>query len=352
MGSGSWGVWGGLLNKMNRTKNAVGASGSGAQHMPWWMLTLLATALAAWGLGAIYTLRWNPEIKFFRRADELKRAWEANLRVRSAAPCAVVCGGSSVTTSVDPRSIEERQGLRVINAGLGAGMGARVLTAYGLEHAAPGDLLLVSLEPDLLGGEIVIEPLGTQFAIAVGRPGLLRIARGVDWSEAVAGLRPGGYHAVTLFWKWVLRQPWYRYDLAELHAGGWHAVAARRDVHGPGTVAPRLSPAGRELLAGVVAAMAARGGRAVYAVPRGYCPPDRLPEYRRWLAAFAAQVAAAMPVLRDPGFGAVTDPALFADTPWHPTPESAVSGSAQLGARLTTLETWSKAELEALAAGR
>lgn len=331
-------------------------AGSAVRHdagwVPGWTLILLATALATWVLGAVYTLRWNPEVRFFQRADQLKRAWEGDLRVRSAASRTVICGGSSVTTSVDPRTLAERGGLRVINAGLGAGMGARVLTAYGLEQAGPGDLLVVSLEPDLLGGEIGIEPLGLQFAMAVGRPDLLRVAGNMDWSGVAVGLRPGGYHAVTLFWKWVLRQPWYRYSVIELREGGWHAVAARREVEGPGVVAPRLSVAGQRLLAEVAAAMSARGGRAVYALPQGYCPPARVAEYRRWMARFAAEVATAMPVLRDASFGAVSDRASFADTPWHPTPEAALVWSAEMGARLTKVETWTRAELDVVAGGR
>ena len=99
---------------------------------PWWALQLLAVAVATWGGGTAYTLRWNPEISFFSRGDTLKREWAARLRTTHT-NVFVVFGGSSCTTSVQPRRLLERHQLPVLNLGLHAGMGANVLARYALE---------------------------------------------------------------------------------------------------------------------------------------------------------------------------------------------------------------------------
>ena len=48
-------------------------------RVPRLALALLTAAVLAWVLGAVYTLRWKPEVRFFHRVHEAKRAWEAGL---------------------------------------------------------------------------------------------------------------------------------------------------------------------------------------------------------------------------------------------------------------------------------
>lgn len=319
-------------------------------RLPRWPLVLLAVALGTWAVAALYTLRWNPEIAFFRAGHDLKRAWAEELDAASPEPKVLVFGGSSCNTSIDARSLQVHHGLRVANLGLGAGMGPEVLARYALAHARPGDTVLASLEPELLLGDIAFEPMGRQFALSLGWSELLRDQGRIDWLAALLDLRPGGYHVITLFWKLVLRQPLYRYSPSEYAIGGWHAVAARRDVQGPAVRSPRLSPAARRWLAELRSTADQRGLRLLYAVPWGFCPADHLSEYRRDMARFLLDIAEILPVLKDPTLGADPRRGNFADTAWHPTPEAVAERMPDVAARLASLPVWSIDELRQTAA--
>jgi hypothetical protein len=241
-----------------------------------------------------------------------------------------------------------QNGLRVLNLGLGAGMGARVLGRYALAHARPGDLVIASIEPDLLTGDMRLEPLGLQFGFAIGDRAL-GMGTGLGaWGDAWVGLRPGGYHWITLFWKILLRQPMYRYGDDEFRTGGWHAVEARRPVAGPPVMAPKLSARGREWLLELRQICDGRGIRLCYMVPWGYCPGQTLWEYRRGLAVFAAEIAKVVPVIKDAGFGADAERERFADTPWHPTPAAVEERVPDLAGRLASAKFWDTDELEEL----
>src|SRR5688572_19597514 len=133
-------------------------------RVPWIAVQLICMALAAWFLGALYTLRVNPEIAFYRHGHAIKMKWAQKLESNYTNKI-VVFGGSSCTTSIDGARMVELHRLPVVNLGLHGGMGARILTLYGLAHVRSGDTLIVALEPDLLTQPIVSEPLGAQFAI-------------------------------------------------------------------------------------------------------------------------------------------------------------------------------------------
>ena len=68
--------------------------------VPWKAMRLLVVAVAAWVMGALYTVRMNPEIAFFRRCDQVKRLWAQKLD-REYTNKIVFCGGSSCNTSLD-----------------------------------------------------------------------------------------------------------------------------------------------------------------------------------------------------------------------------------------------------------
>ncbi len=197
-------------------------------RVPRWALTLIAVAVLAWVAGAEYSFHLNPEIVFFRSGDRLKQGWLRRVRA-SHTNVTCICGGSSVATSIEGKRLLERHGLPVVNLGLGAGMGAKVLSRYALDPVETGDTLLICLEPDLLGGTIELEPLGVQFALTIGRPALLREGRFTDWPSALLCLRPGGYHVITLAGKLASGRPLYRYAAREFQPDGTHVVEARLD---------------------------------------------------------------------------------------------------------------------------
>ncbi len=129
---------------------------------------------------------------------------------------------------MDGERLLNRYGLPSLNMGLGAGMGAKVLTHYAQTAVRPGDTLIVGLEPDLLSGPLEIESLGAQFAFSIGEPSLLRDPDWVNWPSVLLDLRPGGYHTFTLIAKVALHRPFYPYFASEVHASGWHEDGARR----------------------------------------------------------------------------------------------------------------------------
>jgi hypothetical protein len=326
----------------------MASSTSPSRETPWpgWALRLLGLALATWAMGAAYSLRANPEIAFTRHAHALKRQWSEGLS-RQYPHKTVVLGGSSCLTSIDPRRLHERHGLGVANAGLLAGMGARVLTRYAFEALREGDTLVVALEPALLSGDVELEPMGVQFALATGQTALVREPSGVSWLSALLDLRPGAYHAFTMIGKLLLRQPPYRYAQSELQAGGWLDVADRRDLGTPGVPSYRLSAAGREWLRVVRAECARRQVRVALTLPWVYCRPADLRATRRANLRFLRDAAEEIPVLREPRLAADDVREHFADTHLHLTAEAAALRTDELAAALTSWATWSLPEMDA-----
>ncbi len=320
-------------------------SHSKAPSVPWRAVQLAAVALGAWAIGAAYSLRGNPEIAFFRREHALKREWAASA-LSAYTNKVVVCGGSSCATSLDPGRLLSVHGLPVENAGLGAIMGARLLTRYGLDLVRTGDTLIVALEPDLLAGPIELEPLGVQFALAVGRPGWLRGAHGVNWPSALLDLRPGGQHTFALLGKILLRQPLYRYAISELQPGGWHRVAARRDLGTPAVPAMPLSSQGRALLQSIRDECQRRQVRVACVVPWQFCLPENERALRHATLGFLRQVADVLPVLQEPSMGTHAVRDHFADTVFHLRPEIAAQRTDEFAEALKAWRLWSVAAMD------
>lgn len=322
------------------------ASSTSPSNRPGWALRLLAVALVTLLACAAYSLRANPEVLFFRAGDLAKQAWHRELR-RHHTNVVIIFGGSSCATSIDPRWLRDRHGLPVVNAGLGAGMGARVLTRYGLDLARPGDTLLVALEPGLLTSPVAFEPLGVQFALASGHGDILWREPCIHWPAFLLQLRPGGGHVFAMLGKLVTGQPRYRYPASEWSDAGQHRVGDRRDLLPPSLEPRSLSPDGRRLLAELRDTARQRGLRIAYVLPWEYCPPDRLAAHQRRNLAFLREVACLLPVLREPGQGSHTVTTDFADTGLHPTPEAARRRSDELAASLQAWNLWTPDSLAA-----
>ena len=312
----------------------------GANSVPWWAVKLLGVAVSTWAVAALYTLQGNPEIAFYRRADVLKREWSRAIGPGQTSRI-VVLGGSSCLTAIVPRRMLEQYQLPTLNLGLVAGMGAQILTRYGLDFVKPGDTLIVALEPGLLVRPPELEPLGVQFAVATGQTRLLSDGRRVDWVGALVSLRPGGYHVFTLLGKIILRQPLYRYAPSELKEGGWLEVAARRDLGNPGVGKLKLSPEGKELLATIHRECQRRGVRVAYSLPWQFCVPEDLTATQRENLLFIREVAAVIPVLREPSLGAHAVREHFADTLLHPIGTAAALRTDELAQAITSWSLWS-----------
>lgn len=312
--------------------------------VPWLAVRLLVVALSTLAVSACYSLRLNPEIAFFRQSHFLKAEWGRELDLAYTNKV-VIYGGSSCGTSIDGEGMLRRHNLPVLNLGLGAGMGMKVLTRYAQRSVRSGDTLLISAEPGLLLAPPRAEALGVQFSLAIGEPSLLRDPRRVNWPSALIDLRPGGYHVFTLLGKALLRQPLYGYSRGELHAGGWHAVAARHEVEASPEIVGGLSPEARAWLADVRDWCAARNVRVAYVLPWQFSPPEKLARFQQGNLRFLREISEVLPVLKDPAIGAYSVREQFADTPLHLTAEGAALRTDALARQIKTWETWSFREL-------
>ncbi len=318
--------------------------------IPWLALRLLAVAAGAWVLAALYTLRLNPEVAYDRHAHAVKCAWAAKLETERRSKI-IVCGGSSCRTSINGQRLLDRHNLPVLNLGMGASIGAEVLTRYALGFARPGDTLVLALEPGLLIKPIEIEAAGAQFALAIGQPALLREPEHVNWPRALLDLRPGAYHCFTLLGKLALRQALFRYPCSDLHPDGWQEVAARLPLPELVPATLRLCPEAGPWLVRLRDTCAQRGVRLAYALPWYYSRPEDARAFRRQNAGFLLQVSRYLPVLKDPMLGAYTVREHYADTALHLTAEGAAVRSDRFAEQIKTWEMWRPEELRAEADG-
>jgi len=296
-------------------------STSHSNRIPRFAFAALAVMLAAWSLAALYTLRLNPEISFFKHAYLSKREWSRKL-ARNDQPKFVIFGGSSCGTSVNAARMLTNHHLPVVNMGLGAAFGAEVLTQFALSELRPGDTLIVALEPELLAGAGGLQTLGIQCSFAVGHPEFA-IRAGASWPSALLSLRPGAYHCFTLLGKILFRQPLLSYSKDEIQPGGWHAVAARRNLPEPDVPVVSLSPHGRDLLRRIREYCVAHRIRVAYSLPWMYVPPQNEADAKAGFRTFLEQISAIIPVLNDAALGTHTIKDDFADTVFHLKSEAA-----------------------------
>jgi hypothetical protein len=318
-------------------------------HLPGLALGLLAVAILALVLSAWYSLRLNPEMRFFRHLCTVKLAWARAMDTNAVK--AVFLGGSSCGTSIDPDRLQRQHNLPSVNFGLGASMGPLVLSRAGLSVTRPGDTLVVALEPELLAGAAEPTPFAAQVSLASGHP---------EWLEplpdfpnhslvrAAVALRPGGWHIFTLVGKVVMGRSLYRYATNEVHASGWHEVKSRMPVSPRGSLA-EVSPDGHALLASLRQWAGSHSNSICYSLPVFYEQPAAAESRRKANARWLISVIEHMPVLKDPRLGVDTNQMHFADTALHPTRAGAHQRTDELAAQLKAQSFWTAAELERIA---
>lgn len=314
--------------------------------IPFRALALILTALVAWIACALYTVRLNPEMAFFRKADASKRAWAKTLSSKHQ-PKTVVCGGSSCMTTIIPERMMERHGLPVLNMGLHAGMGPIILMRYAIQTLQPGDTLIISIEPDLLTRPLKTDPAGIQFCIVTGNQALLRDTPIMDWPGTMLDLRPGGYHVLTLLGKIATHQPLYRYGLDEIHADGWQEVTVKREFTPASNDTISLSDDAKELFTSIHEFCAKQNVHVAYSMAWNYQPPDNVAGFRRRNLNFLQQISEFIPVLKEPGLGVQTNRDLYADTPLHLTSEGAALRTDELAEQIQHWTVWTPEEIKA-----
>ena len=319
--------------------------------IPGWTVLLLLMALVAWAGCIFYSLRLNPEVRHYSQGAAIKNAW-AEKMTREHGHKILVFGGSSVEFSIDGERMLNKHQLPVVNYGRHAGMGAMVLTESVLEHLAPGDTLIVSLEPGLLTVPLEQTSLGVQFSFAQRRPNwvlhpVLGLGR-LNWFQAAALLRPGGYHTFTMLGKLARGKSLYRYQLSDYRASGWKQTAVRVNLEGPAEHSGRLSADSRALLQALRAWCDRHQVRGAYALSWSYSPAAQEHSFQQENLRFLEQVAEYLPILKDARLGA--DPILehFSDSALHPNEAGAAVHTDELAGQIKQWEFWTTEELRSL----
>lgn len=332
------------------------SSTSHSERWPKRVLLLLVVLLLAWAAGAAYTLYFNVEMRLTRFMLDRKLAWME--RRLPSTNRVIVYGGSSSSFSISPAFALE-QGVPMVNLGMGAGIGSKVLTRMALAQAREGDTLIMALEPDLLSADTAVTLIGAQSAVVLGHAGWANDSNDPDPNAngTIApyawALRPGGFHAVTMLGKVAQRRPLYRYQSEDFFEDGQQQTEVRGELGGfRGHPAPRLSPDGRAWVRATRVYCERKGLKLVYALPWTLTEPASETTVRRLHAAFLADLAQEVEVLRDDRLGCVTDRSWYCDTQFHMT----LAGSRErTGAMVTSLKSglrWTESELRALAASR
>ncbi len=314
-------------------------------------MRLLTVAAVGWLCCAVYSLYLDPSLRFYLGAARIKQAWAQQMS-REHQYRVLVYGGSSCAFSINGERLFQLQGLPVVNMGLGAGYGARLLTCWALSEARPGDTLIVALEPGLLSGDLTDTTDAVQLSYALHQPSLLRNLDNsptFPLASQLVMLRPGGSHVITLLAKIAGGAPLFRYRLQDINPSGWMQTAVRIPVDSPGP-AGALSAPGRRLLQDLASVCRQRNIRLAYSLPWEFTHPEDQASFQAQNAAFLSQVAAFVPVLKDPTLGVCTNRTYYADTGWHLTEEGSNQRSDSLGRQLKEWSLWTEAELRALAA--
>ena len=321
-------------------------------RLPAFALGVLFVVLVSWAAAAFYTLRINPEIRYFVGTHRIKQSWAEKMTREHGAKLAVY-GGSSCEFSIDCGRLLEKHQMPAVNLGRGAGMGASILTLAALQEIRPGDTLVAAIEPGILGEPLEPPALGVQFSFAVGHsewfadPGVGTHA--LPWPSALLALRPGGYHAFTMLGKLARRQRLYRYQVADLRPSGFNQTPVRMPVDGPASHSGHLSPDARGFLRALRAWCEAHQVRVAYSLPWSFTPTDQVAGYQKLNAGFLLEVAEFLPVLKDPRLGAYTVREHFADTGLHLTEVGAAVRTDELAGQLKLWRVWTAAELRPLA---
>ncbi len=313
------------------------------------MALLLCLAGLALGVSIVYTFWLNPEVAFFKSIAEKKLSWSEKM-TREEGKKLVIYGGSSCLFSIDAIRLLRERHLPAVNAGLGAGMGARVLTQFAFSQAKRGDTLVVALEPDLLADSLEPPSLGIQFSMAMGHPEWLD---GLDAPRfprlnAVLALHPGGFHFFTLIGKCFSGKPLYRYSAAEVDAAGWEQTPIRLPVRPLEPPKIPLTMAVKQWLKALKDDCGRKGILPVYSLPWGFVPPESLPQVQNANIGLLLEIMEFMPVLKDPRLGCYSNKESFADTCWHLVPVAAGFRTGELADQIQNQRFWLRPELVSL----
>lgn len=326
-----------------RTSSSISRSSAG----PLLVLALAVILSAAFSWHA--KRHWQVESAFFSEAIRASERYAETLRADGQNPF-IVFGGSTSRTSWIPSVLREEFGVPVVNFGLHAGFGPRVIAELAMREAQPGDTVVVAFEPAILARDETATPT-SGVDLFLHEEGLsFRCGRFFQLVPAhfVQYLQGNTRYNLFMLMKHLRGMKPYRYVASEnLHDDGWMEVLERRPLTfdpAPRTVRPiRLGAAGRDLLLSIRAECERRGCRAVYALPPRL---DGNPNAPAAHSSLILDILPILPVVRDPLLGCNPNPDEFADTPQHPIRPGALRATRSLGAALAGNDFWDVVSLK------
>jgi hypothetical protein len=322
-----------------------------SRHTPVIAVQLALTALVFWFVSAVYTVRFNPEIRFLAQMADLQARYAQKMDHEFGHKFLVV-GGSSAMFSIKGEQMLRDHGLPVVNLGLNARLGPQVMIARALTMLNRGDTLVVAIEPGLFVESLDPPPAGIAFSCAIGQPELaLAPVLGRKPSpvlSALLALRPGGDHVLILLSKLLTRKPLYYYSVAAASPSGWNHTDRRVPLLAEPSAQLTLAAEPSRFLHSLRDWCDARQIRVFYSLPWHWAPQQSVTALRKQNARLLLEIAECLPVLRDSSLGLDSDLRDFSDSNWHLNEGSSVLRSEQLAQQLVQGLTWPLDDLRAL----
>jgi hypothetical protein len=313
-------------------------------------LYILCSVLAAYALGFWLTVPANPEVKFWSHVDAVRNAEIAAARAaQPTRPLILFTGGSSCAFSIDPKIIEEKCGMPAFNLGLPVAAGGGYLLHQALEKAHKGDILVISLEPDLLTYPDDFK--GGQFNFAMASvSGHPSAASGGSSFQRALGLRdylnlsrPGPGYLTTWLAKAATGRG-YRYTPEDIRYHGRLETSISIPDIPPvqAKTVTSITPQARRFLITFQNAATAKGVRLVYSMPWMLTAESAANQTRDANRKILDSINTIIPAIDDGFQGIHIDPACFADSRQH----LAAKGSAiRTHGLANALQAWLTSDL-------
>jgi hypothetical protein len=305
----------------------------------------IACSVVAYGFSLVIGIPANPEIRLWRHVDQVRNREIAEVRRNHPEqPLIFFAGGSSCAFSIDPRIIEEKCGMPAFNLGLPVAAGGGYLLHQALCKARAGDILVVTLEPDLLTTADGFDGSRFSFAMALlsGQPGSATggssFGKSLSPRDYLNLSRPGPDFIATWIAK-MLTGRGYRYKLSDMRYRGRMETPfkAATDSRAREKAADSITPQAREQLLQFQRSASEMGLHLVYTMPWMLTEKSAAINNRAVNRRILDSIHPVIPIIDDGFLGVATDPSFFADSGLHLT---ATGSRIRSEALATALHQW------------
>jgi|GEM_PF-2859633 len=273
-----------------------------------------------------YSVKFNPEVLFWKSVVEEKMAYSSELEGKQKS---IFVGGSSCAFSIDCEKFINQHNLSVLNMGIHAGAGRRLQLELGLLSVEEGDLLVLAFETDMWSEEAPFRklPLGSklQKVLFENHEQSLVSELGYPMNTSIGDIRIGSRHFITRIAKLAVGRPAYRYSISDIKKGGfvvfdkdWPSLAPAKGIGNR-----QLSLAAEEFLVKIQNLAKEKKFKVAISFPWQLVDKEIVEEQQAKNRALVEQLSKHVPVLTDETYGVVSDENLYADTNYHLTRKGA-----------------------------